>query len=65
MCLYPLPRYFGLFSDISVALFDESITKIRGYHVHSSLHMGHFVFRTKNLIGKLCIPLANSKGGHS
>jgi hypothetical protein len=48
-----------------VAVIDESITKMRGYLVPSSFHMGEFAFSAKDLIGKLCIPLANSKGGHS
>jgi hypothetical protein len=65
MFLYPIPRYLGFSSDMFAALIDESITKMRGYHVPSSLQMGQFAFSAKNLIGKLCIPLAHSKGGHS
>jgi hypothetical protein len=65
MHLYPLPHYLGLSSDVLVALTDDSITKIWGYHVPSSLHMVLLAFSAKNLMGKLCIPSTNSKGGHS
>jgi hypothetical protein len=65
MFLYPIPRYPGLSFDMFVTLLNESITKIRGFHAPSSLHMGQFALGVEKLIGTLCIPLANSKGGHS
>jgi hypothetical protein len=61
--LVSTPHCLGLSSAVLIALIDEFITKIRGYHVPSSLHMVLLVFSAKNLMGKLCILLANSKAG--